>query len=764
MEMEMEIDRPDLISRILESDKRIVLIVGLPGSGKTHLLRKFADLVGSTVQSTDFIISTTVKWSIWDAPGSDISVPQDVNLIIAARPDEIPQALDRLRLYGNILVLETKDLLLPRRQCDADIWDQSGGWPVLMSSAAADDALLTRYLAVEVLEPFDLDMLWDGLEAHEIPSPVDALFSSLVDCSSRAAKRLRELLPKAMLLTLSRKITDTDPDGLDARIARSPDVIDDLVCITMTRGELAAAVSIFEFSGGWYLFYRIGEARFRRLLRRFPPGMLNHPEVTLCHALLSLKEGEIGTARSLLAKTFGDGVLDVLDVLRPGNGLPIRVRVFRIVMLIYDDQSLTDAIMTALYAFGAELPPDSWMLRGSYHNALLEFQLRLRNLAAAENAAVRAEKAYHQASIPLLSFYVSIHRAVTRILQGETAAARSDLIKAAEKLATVGFDSPGDLRIVTFLQAVVEFDNAVPGPLLDFIESEHESFNRGELWPTLTEMAILYGSQIVSEQMSARAAMSFLDQWQLFQTHHLASRRFVELRRAQILQNANRWGEGERILRSVKSSINRVWVESAESGLSQLSARDDVLIAFTWLRQIVYERPKLLYLDRKLDAMRTNPRLTGRQRMSIDIWRAYVARDAGRLSDAKGILLAIFEVASRRSTLSVLSEENIFLTELWSDQRLEVFLRGAGTPHGIMRRLSDSRDHGMAATARALLTKQEVKVLLLLTDGASNKNIARRLGLSEPTVKFHLKNLYRKLGCRNRVETVQTARSLGWFR
>jgi len=49
----------------------------------------------------------------------------------------------------------------------------------------------------------------------------------------------------------------------------------------------------------------------------------------------------------------------------------------------------------------------------------------------------------------------------------------------------------------------------------------------------------------------------------------------------------------------------------------------------------------------------------------------------------------------------------------------------------------------------------------MVTEGASNKFVAKMLQISEPTVKFHLGNVYRKLGCRRRKEAIAAARALG---
>jgi DNA-binding NarL/FixJ family response regulator len=55
------------------------------------------------------------------------------------------------------------------------------------------------------------------------------------------------------------------------------------------------------------------------------------------------------------------------------------------------------------------------------------------------------------------------------------------------------------------------------------------------------------------------------------------------------------------------------------------------------------------------------------------------------------------------------------------------------------------------------LTPREHGVLELLVDGASNKEIARRLGISASTVKFHVRSIADKLGADGRAEAVAHA-------
>jgi DNA-binding CsgD family transcriptional regulator len=59
------------------------------------------------------------------------------------------------------------------------------------------------------------------------------------------------------------------------------------------------------------------------------------------------------------------------------------------------------------------------------------------------------------------------------------------------------------------------------------------------------------------------------------------------------------------------------------------------------------------------------------------------------------------------------------------------------------------------------LTRKELRILRFLEGGASNREIAASLFVSEGTLKWHLHNIYRKLECRNRSGAIAAARRQG---
>lgn len=60
-----------------------------------------------------------------------------------------------------------------------------------------------------------------------------------------------------------------------------------------------------------------------------------------------------------------------------------------------------------------------------------------------------------------------------------------------------------------------------------------------------------------------------------------------------------------------------------------------------------------------------------------------------------------------------------------------------------------------------LLTTREHEILELVAKGMSNREIANFLNLSRYTVECHIKYIYRKLAVSNRINAINTARSIG---
>lgn len=93
---------------------------------------------------------------------------------------------------------------------------------------------------------------------------------------------------------------------------------------------------------------------------------------------------------------------------------------------------------------------------------------------------------------------------------------------------------------------------------------------------------------------------------------------------------------------------------------------------------------------------------------------------------------------------------------------LDAMSGGAPMTSEIARRVVESfRQKGRSRDDTISLTAREEEILVLLTKGYSNKEIADRISLSIETVRSHLKHIYEKMHVRSRAEAVARYMSAG---
>ena len=87
-----------------------------------------------------------------------------------------------------------------------------------------------------------------------------------------------------------------------------------------------------------------------------------------------------------------------------------------------------------------------------------------------------------------------------------------------------------------------------------------------------------------------------------------------------------------------------------------------------------------------------------------------------------------------------------------------IFLAG---PRGVPATAATAPAAARANQKPADLTARELEILQLVAEGLSNSEMARRLWVTEQTVKFHLSNIYRKLDVANRTQASRWAQVNG---
>ena len=85
---------------------------------------------------------------------------------------------------------------------------------------------------------------------------------------------------------------------------------------------------------------------------------------------------------------------------------------------------------------------------------------------------------------------------------------------------------------------------------------------------------------------------------------------------------------------------------------------------------------------------------------------------------------------------------------------------GAWTPPDVDLSAPADKDTADIVRRMASLTPQQVRVLMMLSEGLLNKQIAYELTVSEATVKAHVSAILQKLGVESRTQAVITAKKI----
>lgn len=128
-------------------------------------------------------------------------------------------------------------------------------------------------------------------------------------------------------------------------------------------------------------------------------------------------------------------------------------------------------------------------------------------------------------------------------------------------------------------------------------------------------------------------------------------------------------------------------------------------------------------------------------------------------NDARIVMLTVSDQAEDLAAALRAGADGYLLKEMEPEELLDKLAEAASGRITLTERLINLLAHAMRHDANhprnateAGLTDQEQRVLELVAAGKSNKLIAKDLGITEGTVKVHVKHLLRKLNFNSRVE------------
>ena len=121
------------------------------------------------------------------------------------------------------------------------------------------------------------------------------------------------------------------------------------------------------------------------------------------------------------------------------------------------------------------------------------------------------------------------------------------------------------------------------------------------------------------------------------------------------------------------------------------------------------------------------------------------------------------------NALDIASQDSVFMPFIENASYISEYLREAlergGYPEEYRNKLLSLCTSQLKADSSlvsgALLTDREKEVLSLLSQGLKHGEMAERLCVSLPTVRYHIQNIYKKLSVNNRTNAIAEAKKIG---
>ena len=562
---------------------------------------------------------------------------------------------------------------------------------------------------------------------------------------------LKEREPKIVPVVYSRASVWYEQDGDLYQAVRYAVLADDL----------SRAASLIEAAGGWAIILYCGVGYLRNLLNLIPADRISdYPRLGIANACLSLRAGKVAAARAQFDRACAQHQMQ-FETAGAANKWFLRDRQnIGVLLSIHEDSPASDE---QVLGDGVQTLPNGEP--DCMANAVLAYQLAVQGIYAgrfdSSSAAIRDAMQYmRQAECTLGLNYCYAYAAINDFHQCNVNQALANALESGVMAAeNVGIDtSVKSMSDVVTVSLRFWRDEIATNDWVQFETSlNHLMYNDGwfELFAlgleTQIDRHLLHGETAAArhcvEQAKKLAQSRAMDRLEW----HAET---MELRVA-VESNDNRAQQtlGRRIAKRFpvgEWQKNRYfWRTHVHSALALANCyrKQHPKKAESFVKDAIECSRELgarFLLLRSLTSYAVLLYRCNRREHALE-----VLCEAAQIAESHGVSLA--PAAVMGSSLKLLQ----YAQSHWRKRFIDTATtRSVGKAINTMHRLSAVH---VTASKDIRLSPREQAVLLELSRGHSNKEIARELDTTEHTVKFHLKNLFRKLSVGRRTEALKVA-------
>lgn len=499
-------------------------------------------------------------------------------------------------------------------------------------------------------------------------------------------------------------------------------------------------------AGGLQIGIREGSLRLGACMEQIPLRLVNNsPRLSIARAYLLLKGARIQEA-----------ILHISEVRE--NADPADEALTRELVMVeahlrlYEDRHLSRAQLAALEHTAKTTPVKYQLLRGVLFNFLCVFFLQSGQLKKAWMAGESAMALYKDLDAVHLQFFMYLHLSVIDLDLGRYSSALAARKTACDVTREHFSFDPALLALADIFYSEIALErNDVEG-LESRVSVALEQADRSEAWSE----AFLAGYQtclaLCFRRGDDRAAVEYVSRAETMIARRgmLRFSRQIKMLQLELAVRSEQETEARRLASGVRAMLaekdqdkNLRWRGNilARLALARFEARygatDEALRIIEYVEQECESGALARYLLR------------------ARILKVIVAAEADDRDNASASLKSALGLVKNYQFVGAFLNEG----DAFADAARQTVRQTGVTGYSkdelaflttILWTHANDAEAAEATILIEILTERELDVLRQLAEGHSNKVIARHFSLSEPTVKFHVKNIFCKLGVNSR--------------
>lgn len=534
-------------------------------------------------------------------------------------------------------------------------------------------------------------------------------------------------------------------------------MVADAVNHAIVANDSAMLAKILEDAGGWRLIPHGAQGIVEQGLARLPDDLiLSRPKLAMAKVYLQIKLGELGQARTdfdRFCEASEDGILSA--------DLRTEVRAVGDTLADYENQPVTFDDLLAREALLRKLPANDHLVFANISETIAAKYFEGGWLERALQPTLVARDHYRACGSIYSDIFTRFLESRIKRAQGRSKEAQA-ILESARKMIVENFGSRSDLAAnCSAFEAEILYEQNHVSDARDLLEWALSHMEQSDGWVDVYAVAYFTEARALAGEGAFDEARAVIDR-----ARRTASWR--RLRQLELLADVcevdlhiiNGSGHGAGLALAGKIELDRLADTMAEESPIYRPVAVAAALSRARLRLLSDEFESALAELGRLHRW-ADQHGAGRMLIDINILSAFGYRNAGFERESRTCFDEAVGIAMFQDIVRPFLEarpfvqpclDNALADDIHVDRIRGQFLKSLAKSLSVIR---------SSVAVNGPFTEAETEVLFYLSQGHSNKEIARLIGMSPDTVKYRLKSMFRKIGVNKRLDAVRVSAERG---